>query len=198
MCFRLRLHIVISIYLSFMYTDTCRQIMQRPLCLEDGVHLHYVDCHIDVLQAASEDPHLQRWRLYNARWHVLEEASCLLPYFPLFSSESKRFCVCIQGLVASIIAIPRFDNAHVDTPVAVCVDPRWFIVNHASIHAYLHSVCRAQPASSNSKTAKEVLKLDLHHFHELMKWGMVMGVDDGCEPQPYEIQAMIEEDMRRT
>lgn len=31
-----------------------------------------------------------------------------------------------------------------------------------------------------------------------MKWGMVMGVDDGCEPEPEEIQAMIREDMNRT
>lgn len=33
--------------------------------------------------------------------------------------------------------------------------------------------------------------LDLKDFVELMKWGVVMGVDDGCEPTPEEVQEQV-------
>lgn len=36
-----------------------------------------------------------------------------------------------------------------------------------------------------------VKSISLAQFRELLKWGVVMGVDDGCEPEPHEVQQMI-------
>lgn len=41
------------------------------MCCADGVHLHYIDCDVRALQAASLDPNLENWKLYCAQWYVL-------------------------------------------------------------------------------------------------------------------------------
>lgn len=33
--------------------------------------------------------------------------------------------------------------------------------------------------------------LNLSGFCELLKWGLLMGVDDGCEPTPEEVEAQV-------
>jgi hypothetical protein len=39
--------------------------------------------------------------------------------------------------------------------------------------------------------ATGVTVLSLAQFLELLKWGIVMGVDDGCEPTPEEVAAGV-------
>jgi hypothetical protein len=34
-----------------------------------------------------------------------------------------------------------------------------------------------------------IVPLRLPEFHELLKWGVLMGVDDGCEPEVEELAA---------
>eukprot|EP00210_Caulerpa_lentillifera_P006114 g5841.t1 len=50
---------------------------------------------------------------------------------------------------------------------------------------YKDATRKAQAVQSGAKT------LELKEFVELMKWGVVMGVDDGCEPTPEEVQDQV-------
>jgi hypothetical protein len=36
-----------------------------------------------------------------------------------------------------------------------------------------------------------VRSIRLSQLHELLKWGVLMGVDDGCEPEPEEVAAAM-------
>lgn len=54
-------------------------------------------------------------------------------------------------------------------------------------------VCRT--SGSRSLHSEGVDLLPLADFHELLKWGIISGVNDGCEPEPQEIQDMINRDM---
>jgi len=44
---------------------------------------------------------------------------------------------------------------------------------------------------SQNKSGTGVNALSLADFCELLKWGIIMGVDDGCEPTPEEVQAGV-------
>jgi hypothetical protein len=50
--------------------SACREIMQRPLCRDESVRLHFVDDRLATLQAIAAQPDLQRWRLYFADWRA--------------------------------------------------------------------------------------------------------------------------------
>jgi hypothetical protein len=36
-----------------------------------------------------------------------------------------------------------------------------------------------------------IKSINLNQFAELLKWGVVMGVDDGCEPEAEEVRAGV-------
>jgi hypothetical protein len=42
-----------------------------------------------------------------------------------------------------------------------------------------------------ARAMRGVTVLELPQFRELLKWGIVMGVDDGCEPTPEEVAAGV-------
>lgn len=55
-------------------------------------------------------------------------------------------------------------------------------------------VCRGYSTAEDVAAVaaqQRVKSITLAQFQELLKWGVVMGVDDGCEPEPEEVQAMI-------
>jgi hypothetical protein len=54
-----------------------------------------------------------------------------------------------------------------------------------------------QEDKSSIAAQRRIQTLGVVQFRELLKWCVVMGVDDGCEPEPEEIQAIIAEGMRR-
>eukprot|EP01026_Neomeris_dumetosa_P011087 TRINITY_DN14042_c2_g2_i2.p1 TRINITY_DN14042_c2_g2~~TRINITY_DN14042_c2_g2_i2.p1 ORF type:complete len:340 (+),score=44.47 TRINITY_DN14042_c2_g2_i2:344-1363(+) len=45
---------------------------------------------------------------------------------------------------------------------------------------------------------KGIVSLSLTNFLELLKWGILMGVDDGCEPTKQEVEAGVTQDLQRT
>ena len=62
--------------------------MERPMCQDSSVSLHYVDDDAETLLHIAKQPHLQRWKLYFADWcgyhiaahHIRLKRSCsLLP-----------------------------------------------------------------------------------------------------------------------
>jgi hypothetical protein len=54
--------------------------------------------------------------------------------------------------------------------------------------------CRGYNTAAERKQAKAtpgIRLLSRLQFLELLKWGVVMGVDDGCEPTPEEVAAGV-------
>ena len=51
--------------------------------------------------------------------------------------------------------------------------------------------------SQVAETAPLIRTINLKQFEELLKWGMLSGVDDGCEPEEEEKRAAIAEANRR-
>lgn len=54
--------------------------------------------------------------------------------------------------------------------------------------------CRGYNTAAERKAAKStpgITVLSRPAFVELLKWGILMGVDDGCEPTPEEVAAGV-------
>jgi hypothetical protein len=63
----------------------CREILQRPICQDPVVRLHFIEAAADVLAAAAADQALARWKLYQAAWYAPGEIG---------PAQPRNFTIC--------------------------------------------------------------------------------------------------------
>ena len=138
--------------------------MERPMLQDSSVQLHFVDDRADTLLHMAQQPHLQRWNLYCATWCV----RCL--YLSLW----QAYATCKNDMHTTRVHKRHSRPASWARRSLLC-DRRGY-----STEEQKQEAARAAPL---------IKSITLKQFEELLKWGMLSGVDDGCEPEEEEKRA---------